>query len=124
MLFSFNNEAKATVLSDASDYLRRIIKSMELKKTQKCPASKANFTSAIRNELPYRNGGTICIDRKTTEEYVAEKTHEGNNIQREKVGLLPEVLAFKKSIDEDPILRMTFEKALEEIPKSGNLSSQ
>ena len=53
-----------------------------------------------------------------------EKYEQGQICKKNNLCLIPEILAFKNAIEEDPVLRMGFNGALESIPEGGVLHGQ
>ena len=70
----------------------------------------------IRDSVPAtRNGGTLCIPRNELDLYYQCKLKEVEEVKAQRLELVPEVRAFKKEIEEDPVLRMGFTGALDSL---------
>ena len=78
-------------------------------------------TSALRPNLPFRNGGTLCVPREDIVKYVKLQTEEGKKCKNDGVKLIPEVAAFKEAVLTDPILKMCYIGGLDSIPSKGCL---
>jgi hypothetical protein len=57
-----------------------------------------NISNILKEELPISNGGTLCLDRQTIDDYAYEKIVEGKVDLSRKIKLIPSVRAFKEAI--------------------------
>ena len=78
-------------------------------------------TAQAEAVLPFKNGGAFSIPRATLSKYYEENRVNDQKQTKLFSGLVPEVEDFKSTIYHDPIIRMSFQSAIDHIPEGGVL---
>ena len=98
-----------------TDYNILEISMMFLKRTNLLRFCQAK----LRSSMPIRNGGFKTIDKVDIDKYILDILCKGETCKLPH--MTRSVAAFKKAIENDPILKMCFTGALKAIPEGGIL---